>query len=80
MKYSYHIRGFETRHHDPHIHLNISDGRDMVVFLHDFSYDFGKLSSKELKQLKSDLEPIIDDLINEFYDKNPDKKYKNEKK
>lgn len=76
MKYNYSIRGNETKHHLPHVHIRFSDSRKIVLSLPDLNILLGGnlISSKELKQIKKDLESKKTLLFKEFYIKNPDKK------
>ncbi len=74
MKYKFFIFSNETKHHTPHIHIRLSDGRQGVVSLNDFSLIIGNLKTKELKQIKKDLEKKQNELLKIFYLKNPDKK------
>ena len=71
MKYKYFIYGLE-QHNKPHVHIRITDGRKIVLSLPDLNVIItsGKIKSKELKQIKKDLEPIADKLLKEYYEKN----------
>ena len=74
MKYKFRILGKEERHHKPHVHIYLSDGRNVILLLPDLTLFLGILTSKELKQIQEDLKNLVPELLEKFYILNPSKK------
>jgi len=73
-KYKFKIFGKEERHNKPHVHIFLSDGRNVILLLPDLSLFIGILSSSELKQIQDDLKNKVPELLEKFYFLNPGKK------